>query len=116
MGASSGIQAGEQASAEALLDAFKTIDGSGRAKHSAVLDYWLAIRGSKELPPLRDLDPLEISDAGPTITSFKATPPVIMAGEASTLFWEVANATSIVVRFPDFDAACCNFDANSAAR
>jgi hypothetical protein len=31
-----------------------------------VLDYWLSIRGDKEFPPLHDLDPLEISDAGPS--------------------------------------------------
>ncbi|HEU4498612.1 MAG TPA: hypothetical protein VFR60_04675 [Sphingomicrobium sp.] len=30
-----------------------------------MLDYWLSIRGDKEFPPLHDLDPLEISDAGP---------------------------------------------------
>jgi hypothetical protein len=34
-------------------------------KHEAVLAYWLSIRGNRELPPLRDLDPLEISDAAP---------------------------------------------------
>jgi len=31
-----------------------------------VLNYWLSIRGDKEFPPLHDLDPLELSDAGPT--------------------------------------------------
>ena len=31
-----------------------------------MLDYWLSIRGDKEFPPLHDLDPLEISDAGPS--------------------------------------------------
>ena len=36
-----------------------------RARHAAVLDYWLSIRGGKEFPPLHDLDPLELSDAGP---------------------------------------------------
>ena len=30
-----------------------------------MLNYWLSIRGDKEFPPLHDLDPLEISDAGP---------------------------------------------------
>src|SRR5437868_2380946 len=66
MGApSSGMQAGEQASAETLLGAFKTIKASERRKHASVLNYWLSIRGDKEFPPLHDLDPLELSDAGP---------------------------------------------------
>jgi hypothetical protein len=55
--------AGEPAEAAALLDAFKTIDPAERQKHQAVLEYWLSIRADRELPPLRDLDPLEISDA-----------------------------------------------------
>jgi hypothetical protein len=59
------MQAGEQASAEALLGAFKTIKASERRKHASVLNYWLSIRGDKEFPPLHDLDPLELSDAGP---------------------------------------------------
>ena len=66
MGApSTGMQGGEQASAEALLGAFKTIKASERRKHASVLNYWLSIRGDKEFPPLHDLDPLELSDAGP---------------------------------------------------
>jgi len=66
MGApSTGMQAGDQASAEALLGAFKTIKASERRKHASVLNYWLSIRGDKEFPPLHDLDPLELSDAGP---------------------------------------------------
>src|SRR6478735_5862486 len=66
MGApSTGIQASEQASAEALLGAFKTIKAAERRKHASVLNYWLSIRGDKEFPPLHDLDPLELSDAGP---------------------------------------------------
>src|SRR3954451_11235055 len=66
MGApSTGMQASEQASAEALLGAFKTIKASERRKHASVLNYWLSIRGDKEFPPLHDLDPLELSDAGP---------------------------------------------------
>ena len=66
MGApSSGMQSGEQASAEALLGAFKTIKAAERRKHASVLNYWLSIRGDKEFPPLHDLDPLELSDAGP---------------------------------------------------
>ncbi|MFL6758942.1 hypothetical protein [Sphingomonas sp.] len=66
MGApSTGMQAGDQASAEALLGAFKTIKAAERRKHASVLNYWLSIRGDKEFPPLHDLDPLELSDAGP---------------------------------------------------
>jgi hypothetical protein len=66
MGApSTGMQTGEQASAEALLGAFKTIKAAERRKHASVLNYWLSIRGDKEFPPLHDLDPLELSDAGP---------------------------------------------------
>ena len=66
-----GMEAGEQPAAQALLDAFKTIDDAERQKHEAVLNYWLSIRGNRELPPLRDLDPLEISDAAPS----SALPP-----------------------------------------
>ena len=67
MGApSSGIKAGEQPAAETLLTAFKKIDASERRRHASVLNYWLSIRGDKEFPPLHDLDPLELSDAGPS--------------------------------------------------
>ena len=59
----SGMVPAEQSSADGLLDAFKTIDASEKQKHETVLSYWLSIRGIRELPPLRDLDPLEISDA-----------------------------------------------------
>ena len=58
--------AGQPDEAAALLDAFKTIDPAERQKHEAVLEYWLSIRADRELPPLRDLDPLEISDAAPS--------------------------------------------------
>ncbi len=61
----SDMQPAERPDAESLLSSFKTIDDSGRRKHAGVLDYWLAIRGDREFPPLHDLDPLEISDAGP---------------------------------------------------
>jgi len=59
-----GMEAAEQPAAETLLDAFKTISAAERRKHASVLNYWLSIRGDKEFPPLHDLDPLEISDAG----------------------------------------------------
>ena len=67
MGApSSRMQAADQPAAEGLLTAFKTIDPAERKRHAEVLSYWLSIRGDKEFPPLHDLDPLEISDAGPS--------------------------------------------------
>jgi hypothetical protein len=59
------MDAAQQPSAETLLSAFKTIAAAERRKHATVLNYWLSIRGDKEFPPLHDLDPLEISDAGP---------------------------------------------------
>jgi hypothetical protein len=62
----SGMQAAEQPVAEGLLTALRTIKDHERAKHEQVLGYWLSIRGDKEFPPLHDLDPLEISDAGPS--------------------------------------------------
>jgi hypothetical protein len=55
----------ENASAEALLDSLKTIDPAERRKHASVFNYWLSIRANRQFPPIRDLDPLEISDAGP---------------------------------------------------
>ena len=62
----SGLEAAGQSVAEGLLTSLRTIKDSDRARHAAVLDYWLSIRGDKEFPPLHDLDPLEISDAGPS--------------------------------------------------
>jgi hypothetical protein len=62
----SGTKAAEQPAAETLLTAFKTISAAERRRHASVLNYWLSIRGDKEFPPLHDLDPLELSDAGPT--------------------------------------------------
>ena len=61
----SDMQTGDQPTAESLLKAFKTIDAAERRRHATVLNYWLSIRGDRELPPLHDLDPLEISDAAP---------------------------------------------------
>jgi hypothetical protein len=60
------MEVAEQPAAQALAGSFKTIDDSSRGKHEAVLDYWLSIRGGRELPPLRDLDPLKISEAAPS--------------------------------------------------
>lgn len=67
----SDIEAAEQPAAETLLDAFKTISAAERRMHASVLNYWLSIRGDKEFPPLHDLDPLELSDAGPNSILFE---------------------------------------------
>ena len=55
----------DSTAAEALLSAFEDIAASERRKHATVFNYWLSIRGDRHFPPIRDLDPLEISDAGP---------------------------------------------------
>ena len=60
-----GIKASGDASAEALLSAFKDIPPAEMRRHATVFNYWLSIRGDRQFPPIRDLDPLEISDAGP---------------------------------------------------
>lgn len=60
-----GMQAAEEATAEDLLGSLKTLAAAERRKHATVLNYWLSIRKDRDLPPIRDLDPLEISDAGP---------------------------------------------------
>jgi len=66
MGApSSATKGADQAAAESLLTAFKTLSAAERRRHASVLNYWLSVRGDKEFPPLHDLDPLELSDAGP---------------------------------------------------
>ncbi|HJP67758.1 MAG TPA: hypothetical protein VJ846_02560 [Sphingomicrobium sp.] len=60
-----GMKAADQPAAESLLTAFKTLSAAERRRHASVLNYWLSVRGDKEFPPLHDLDPLELSDAGP---------------------------------------------------
>ena len=55
----------EDATAAALLDSLRTISAGERRKHATVFNYWLSIRRDRDFPPIRDLDPLEISDAGP---------------------------------------------------
>jgi hypothetical protein len=59
------MEAVENPSAEALLDSLKTISATERRKHATVFNYWHSIRANRQFPPIRDLDPLEISDAGP---------------------------------------------------
>jgi hypothetical protein len=53
----------EEASTEAFLSPLRTIAAPERRKHASVYNYWLTIRGSRDFPPMHDLDPLEISDA-----------------------------------------------------
>lgn len=61
----SDMHAADQSATDSLLNALKTIDPPSRNRHAAVLDYWLSIRGDREFPPLHDLDPLKLTDAGP---------------------------------------------------
>jgi hypothetical protein len=65
------VKVGDQPAAETLLSAFRTIPAAERRRHASVLNYWLSIRGDKEFPPLHDLDPLELSDAGPNSILFE---------------------------------------------
>src|SRR3954454_11995781 len=55
----------DEHSAEVFTGSLPTISPPERRKHESVYNYWLSIRGEREFPPIRDLDPLEISDAGP---------------------------------------------------
>ena len=55
----------DNGTAEALLGSLQSIDPAERRKHASIFNYWLSIRGNRQFPPIRDLDPLEISDAGP---------------------------------------------------
>ena len=57
-------EAVDEASAETLLSSLRTIAVAERRKHASAYNYWLSIRGNREFPPIHDLDPLEISDAG----------------------------------------------------
>jgi hypothetical protein len=62
-----GIKApAEDSSAEVLLSKLENIAAAERRRHANVFNYWLSIRGDRHFPPIRDLDPLEISDAGPS--------------------------------------------------
>jgi hypothetical protein len=55
----------DEASTDTLLSSLRTIAPAERRKHASVFHYWLSIRRDRQFPPIRDLDPLEISDAGP---------------------------------------------------
>jgi len=54
----------DEASAESLLSSLRTIAAGERRKHATVYNYWLSIKRDRDFPPIHDLDPLEISDAG----------------------------------------------------
>jgi hypothetical protein len=60
-----GLKAADDSSAEALLGALKHVAAPELRKHATVYNYWLSIRRGREVPPIRDLDPLEISDVAP---------------------------------------------------
>jgi hypothetical protein len=60
-----GLKAADDSSAEALLGALKNVAAPELRKHATVYNYWLSIRRGREVPPIRDLDPLEISDVAP---------------------------------------------------
>jgi hypothetical protein len=55
----------DEHSAEIFVGSLRTISPPERRKHASVYNYWLSIRRERQFPPIRDLDPLEISDAGP---------------------------------------------------
>jgi hypothetical protein len=55
----------EDYTAEGFTAALRTISPPERRKHASVYNYWLSIKRDRQFPPIRDLDPLEISDAGP---------------------------------------------------
>ena len=55
----------DDSSAQGFTSAFRTISPPERRKHASVYNYWLSIKRDRQFPPIRDLDPLEISDAGP---------------------------------------------------
>lgn len=59
------MQAADSVAAEILLSSFKSISAPERRRHATIFNYWLSIRGDRQFAPIRDLDPLEISDAGP---------------------------------------------------
>jgi hypothetical protein len=59
------IEPVDNGTAEALLSSLQSMAVGERRKHASIFNYWLSIRGDRRFPPIRDLDPLEISDAGP---------------------------------------------------
>ncbi len=59
------VEAVDNRTAEALLSSLEGMAAVERRKHASIFNYWLSIRGDRQFPPIRDLDPLEISDAGP---------------------------------------------------
>ena len=73
-----GIKAAEDPSAEALFSAFDDgISSAEKRRHATVYNYWLSIRGDRQFPPIRDLDPPELRTA---IARFFE--PEVLDGEA----------------------------------
>lgn len=60
------METAEEQTAEGLLASFKQTAATERRKHATVFNYWQAIRRDRDLPAIRDLDPLEISDLAPS--------------------------------------------------
>ena len=56
----------EDTTAQDLVSSLNSISPAERRRHATVFNYWLSIRGDRSFPSVRDLDPLEISDAGPS--------------------------------------------------
>ncbi len=55
----------DESAAQSFLSSLRTISAPERRKHASVYNYWLSIRRDRDFPPIRDLDPLELSDAAP---------------------------------------------------
>ena len=65
MGVPVKVEAFDNSPAEALLGSLDGMAAAERRKHASMFNYWLSIKGERQFPAIRDLDPLEISDAGP---------------------------------------------------
>ena len=57
--------AADDSAAQGFVSSLRTISAGERRKHASVYNYWMSIRRDREFPPIRDLDPLELSDAAP---------------------------------------------------
>lgn len=57
--------AADDSAAQNFVSSLRTISAPERRKHASVYNYWLSIRRDRHFPPIRDLDPLELSDAAP---------------------------------------------------
>jgi len=57
--------AADDSAAQNFVSSLRTISAPERRKHASVYNYWLSIKRDRHFPPIRDLDPLELSDAAP---------------------------------------------------